>query len=65
EVSLPRGKADKDDIDDADTMTREAKEMSRRKLIIQITRFHVLGSFSIEELVIPSAEGTLQNVDQV
>ncbi|GJR79713.1 hypothetical protein Tco_0150498 [Tanacetum coccineum] len=41
EVSLPRGKADKDDIDDVDTMTREAKEMSRRKLIIQITRFHV------------------------
>lgn len=26
EVSLPGGKADKDDIDDADTATREAKE---------------------------------------
>ncbi|GJT85888.1 hydrophobic protein RCI2B-like protein [Tanacetum coccineum] len=35
EVSLPGGKADKDDIDDADTSTREPKGKSILKLIIQ------------------------------
>ncbi|GKC43932.1 hypothetical protein Tco_1061654 [Tanacetum coccineum] len=35
EVSLPGGKADKDDVDDADTATREPKGKSILKLIIQ------------------------------